>query len=125
MRSPARTCGASIPRSRTTMAMRQSFMKERLRYGESPQLQFIGRSGSLGLMKPYLAAVISLLTIVPPMVAADEPSGAEPPLAVELWKASGGENWNKVEQIDFTFAVEQEGKRLFAAQHSWNVVAGT
>ncbi len=105
--------------------MRQSFMKERLRYCESTQLQFIGRSATLGLMKPYLAAVISLLTIVPAMLAADDPGETEPPLAAELWKASGGENWDKVKQIDFTFAVEQEGKRLFAAQHSWNVAAGT
>ena len=76
-------------------------------------------------MKPYLAVVISLLAIAPAVRAAETPRGAEPILATELWKASGGENWSNVKHIDFTFAVEQEGKRLFAAQHSWNVAAGT
>lgn len=88
-------------------------------------MQFIGRSGTLGLMKPYIAAVISVLAVAPAMPAADEPSRTEPPLATELWKASGGENWDKVKQIDFTFVVEQDGKKIFAAQHSWNVAAGT
>jgi hypothetical protein len=46
-------------------------------------------------------------------------------MATDLWKASGGENWSKVKEIDFTFAVEQEGKQLFSAQHHWNVAAGT
>jgi plastocyanin len=76
-------------------------------------------------MKPYLAVVISLLAVAPAMRAAEDSSGKEPPLATELWKASGGENWDKVKQIDFTFAVEQDGKRTFAAQHAWNVAAGT
>lgn len=76
-------------------------------------------------MKPYLAAVISLLSMGAATHAADEPSPTEPRLATELWQASGGDNWDKVKQIDFTFAVEQEGKRTFAAQHSWNIAAGT
>ncbi|HYJ03776.1 MAG TPA: hypothetical protein VEX43_01480, partial [Chthoniobacterales bacterium] len=66
-------------------------------------------------MKPYIAAVISLLAILPAMRAAEDSTSKEPPLATELWKASGGENWDKVKQIDFTFAVEQDGKRLFTA----------
>jgi plastocyanin len=76
-------------------------------------------------MKPYLAAVISMLTLAPALHAADATSTQEPALATELWKASGGENWDKVKQIDFTFVVEQDGKKLFAAQHAWNVAAGT
>lgn len=76
-------------------------------------------------MKPYIAAVISLLAILPAMRAAEESTNVEPPLATELWQASGGENWDKVRQIDFTFAVEQDGKRLFTAQHAWNVAAGS
>lgn len=88
-------------------------------------MQFIGRSGTLGLMKSYLAVVISLLALAPAMRAAEDSGAKEPPLATELWKASGGENWGNVKQIDFTFAVEQEGKTLFSAQHSWNVAAGT
>lgn len=76
-------------------------------------------------MKPSIAAVILVLALPSALPAADEPDRTEPPLATELWKASGGENWDKVKQIDFTFVVEQEGKRIFAAQHSWNVAAGT
>ena len=76
-------------------------------------------------MKPYIAAVISTLLLTPAMPAAENATGQEPALATELWKASGGENWGKVKQIDFTFAVEQEGKTLFSAQHAWNVAAGT
>ena len=76
-------------------------------------------------MKPYLAVVISLLALAPAMWAAEESAGKGPTLATDLWKASGGENWGKVKEIDFTFAVEQEGKRLFAAEHAWNVAAGT
>jgi hypothetical protein len=76
-------------------------------------------------MKPYIAAVISVLALVPGIRAADDSTGKEPTLATELWKASGGENWGKVKEIHFTFAVEQEGNRLFTAQHAWNVAAGT
>jgi hypothetical protein len=76
-------------------------------------------------MKPYLAVVISLLALAPAVRAAEESAGKEPPLATDLWKASGGENWGKVKEIDFTFAVEQEGKRLFAAEHAWKVADGT
>lgn len=76
-------------------------------------------------MKPFLAVVISLLAIAPAMRAAEDSGGQEPPLATELWKASGGENWAKVKEIHFTFAVEQGGKTLFSAQHAWNVAAGT
>ena len=76
-------------------------------------------------MKPYIAAVISVLALVPGIRAADNSSATEAPLATELWKASGGENWDKVKQVDFTFAVEQDGKRLFTAEHAWNVAAGT
>ena len=76
-------------------------------------------------MKPYIAAVISMLALAPALHAADASSTQEPALATELWKASGGENWGNVKQIDFTFVVEQDGKKLFAAQHAWNVAAGT
>ena len=76
-------------------------------------------------MRPFLAVVISMLVIAPAIRAAEDSLGKEPPLATELWKASGGENWDKVKEIHFTFAVEQEGTRLFSAQHVWNVAAGT
>jgi hypothetical protein len=76
-------------------------------------------------MRSYIAAVISVLALASTVPAAEDPARQEPPLATELWKASGGEKWDKVKQIDFTFAVEQDGKRLFTAQHSWNVAAGT
>lgn len=76
-------------------------------------------------MKAYLAVALSLLALTPSLRAAEDAAGKEPQLATDLWKASGGENWGKIRGIDFTFAVEQDGKRLFSAQHAWNVAAGT
>jgi hypothetical protein len=46
-------------------------------------------------------------------------------LAQEVMKASGGENWGKVQTIDFTFAVEKNGKKVASAEHHWNVAAQT
>ncbi len=56
-----------------------------------------------------------------PLVAAED--GAQ--LAAAVWNASGGENWSKVKTIDFTFAVEKEGKTLVSAEHHWDVAAQT
>ncbi len=47
------------------------------------------------------------------------------PLAEAVWKASGGENWGKVQAIDFTFAVEKDGKPVVSAVHHWDLVAQT
>jgi len=77
-------------------------------------------------MKPHIAVIVSLLALTTvPLRAADESAEKGRQLATDLWKASGGENWGKVKEVQFTFAVEQEGKPLFSAQHVWNVVAGT
>ena len=46
-------------------------------------------------------------------------------LADAVWQASGGQNWSKVKSIDFTFAVEKEGKTLVSAEHHWDLVAQT
>lgn len=77
-------------------------------------------------MKLYLAGLISLVAFTTGATRAAEDSAAKgQQLATDLWKASGGENWAKVREVHFTFAVEQEGKPLFSAQHVWNVAAGT
>jgi hypothetical protein len=77
-------------------------------------------------MKPHIAVIVSLLAvIITPLPAADESAEKGQQLANDLWKASGGENWGRVKEIQFTFAVEQEGKALFSAQHVWNVATGT
>jgi hypothetical protein len=76
-------------------------------------------------MKAFFAFVIVLLGAMPAAPAAEETAATLPPLAVDLWKASGGDNWSKIKEIDFNFVVEQEGKQLFIAQHQWNVAAGT
>lgn len=72
-----------------------------------------------------LSVTSSLVFIVAGAGAAEDSASNLPPLAVDLWKASGGDNWSKVKEIDFNFVVEQEGKPLFTAQHRWNVAAGT
>jgi len=77
-------------------------------------------------MKPHIAVLVSLVAFaVGAARAADESTAKGQQLATDLWKASGGENWAKVREVHFTFAVEQEGKLLFSAQHVWNVAAGT
>ena len=77
-------------------------------------------------MKPHIAIMISLLAVTVATSRAEEQSGDKAQqLATDVWKASGGENWAKVKELQFTFAVEQQGKPLFSAQHSWNVATGT
>ena len=77
-------------------------------------------------MKSHIMAVVALLALPFSIAgAADESAGKGEQLATELWKASGGENWAKVREVHFTFAVEQEGKPLFSAQHIWSVAAET
>jgi hypothetical protein len=76
-------------------------------------------------MRSIIAGVICVLTLMTVAWAAEDSATNLPPAAIDLWKASGGDNWSKVKQIDFTFAVEQEGKQLFSAAHQWNVVGGT
>ena len=48
-----------------------------------------------------------------------------PSLAQEVWQVSGGEDWPKVQAIDFTFAVEKDGKQVAQAQHHWDIAAQT
>lgn len=76
-------------------------------------------------MKLHILVLVSWLAFFSIARAADESADKEPQLAADLWKASGGENWAKVREVHFTFAVEQEGKPLFTAHHIWNVAAGT
>ncbi len=44
---------------------------------------------------------------------------------MDVWKAAGGENWEKVRTLDFTFVVEDKGKMLVSAKHHWDIGAGT
>jgi hypothetical protein len=77
-------------------------------------------------MKPHIAMIVSLVVFAAATArAADDSAAKGQQIATELWKASGGENWAKVKEVHFTFAVEQEGKPLFSAEHVWNVAAGT
>jgi hypothetical protein len=77
-------------------------------------------------MKAVISSVCaSLLFIAAGAGAAEDSAGNLPPLAVDLWKASGGDNWSKIKEIDFNFVVEQEGKQLFSAAHRWDVAAMT
>jgi hypothetical protein len=46
-------------------------------------------------------------------------------IADAVIKASGGDNWSKVNKIHFTFNVEQDGKQLMSATHEWDVAKGT
>jgi hypothetical protein len=57
-------------------------------------------------MKSLSGFVICLLGVIPALPAAEEAATNLPPAAVDLWKASGGDNWSKVKEIDFNFVVE-------------------
>ena len=76
-------------------------------------------------MKPLIAAFVSLFILLAPEAPAEEAAGSLPPIATDLWKASGGDNWSKIKEIDFNFVVEQDGKPLFTAAHRWDLAAGT
>ena len=76
-------------------------------------------------MKLHIAVLVSLFVLTAGGRAADPSADKGEQMANDLWKASGGENWANVKEVHFTFAVEQEGKTLFSAQHVWNVTAGT
>jgi hypothetical protein len=78
-------------------------------------------------MKTFFLLVASWLVMISGTTcfAADEGSNKADQLALDVWKASGGENWSKVKTLRFTFAVEQDGKTLASVEHNWNVAAGT
>jgi hypothetical protein len=77
-------------------------------------------------MKPHLAVIVSLFILGAVTAhAVDESADKAQQLATDLWKASGGENWAKVKEVQFTFVVESEGKTLFSAAHVWNVSTNT
>src|SRR5712691_4743524 len=57
--------------------------------------------------------------------AAEDPDKKAEQLATDVWKASGGEQWQNVDDVRFSFVVEQDGKELFKADHVWNVPANT
>ncbi|HSP45302.1 MAG TPA: hypothetical protein VLO30_04865 [Chthoniobacterales bacterium] len=76
-------------------------------------------------MKTLIASVVLLFVLVANGARGEDAAANLPPIATDLWKASGGDNWSKVQEIDFNFVVEQEGKALFSASHRWNLAAGT
>jgi hypothetical protein len=76
-------------------------------------------------MKTFIALVISLFVLLVADARAEEAAGNLPPIATDLWKASGGDNWSTIKEIDFNFVVEQDGKPLFTAAHRWDLAAGT
>ncbi len=76
-------------------------------------------------MKTFFVGAIAFLGVVGAMAAADEAATTMPPVAMDMWKACGGDNWSKIKEIDFNFVVEGDGKQVFSAAHRWNVVAAT
>ncbi len=78
-------------------------------------------------MKKLRSSALVLVVILSASLhcwAADDQT-ANSSAAKEIWQASGGENWNNVKELRFTFVVEQDGKTLASVQHDWNVSAGT
>lgn len=76
-------------------------------------------------MKPLLLALAALAAFsFSPLFAADDTTQGKQ-LGEEVYRAAGGENWDKVKTIQFTFVVEKEGKTVAKAEHLWNVPAQT
>lgn len=75
---------------------------------------------SLGFL---LAMMMSMLPLWSAAATDDLAKGEE--LAGKVWNASGGPAWSNVKTIDFTFAVEKDGKIIARAQHHWDVAAQT
>ncbi|MDQ3197658.1 MAG: hypothetical protein M3Q46_00480 [Verrucomicrobiota bacterium] len=73
-------------------------------------------------MKSIIALALGALCSLPLVsIQAAENNGDAAALADAVWKASGGEIWDKVKSIDFTFTVEKEGKTVASAEHHWEV----
>ena len=77
-------------------------------------------------MKKFFALLfVAALAIWPSFASAEDQPGSAATLAQAVWQASGGENWSRVQTIDFTFAVEKDGKTIASADHHWDVAAQT
>jgi hypothetical protein len=76
-------------------------------------------------MKKLVVFTVVALSARLSLVGAAENQASAGQLADAVWKASGGENWPNVKAIDFTFAVERNGKTLVSAEHHWDVAAQT
>src|SRR4051812_45907197 len=116
MRSvPAVANGAAEHASRATRASRENFMERAATIWRVSSIAIYRTACHPRLMKSLSGFVICLLGMIPAMPAAEEGATNLPPAAVDLWKASGGDNWSKVKEIDFNFVVEGDGKQLFSA----------
>ncbi|MBA3832518.1 MAG: hypothetical protein H0X34_11630 [Chthoniobacterales bacterium] len=73
----------------------------------------------------FLSIAGAMAALLPhPVCVADEAAQGKH-LAQEVWQASGGPNWSNVKTIDFTFAVEKNGKIVAQAEHHWDVATQT
>ena len=77
-------------------------------------------------MKKSLAlSIVAAVALLPHLVSAAGDATQGKQLAQEVWQASGGPNWSSVKAVDFTFAVEKNGKTVAQAEHHWDVAAQT
>ena len=81
-------------------------------------------------MNRTLALLISASLIVGCTQRMKQPAATQPTdpatnLANSIIHASGGNNWPKVDRVQFTFNVEQDGKTVVSRKHDWDVVKGT
>ncbi len=74
-------------------------------------------------MKRFL--VLTFLLFAVTAARAQDADAKAKQLAHDLWKASGGEQWNTVQKIHFIFIVEDNGNELAHVEHDWDLVAQT
>ncbi len=94
-----------------------------LPYDGPIELQCAQNARSVLAMKRSGAFLLAL-GLAANMAVADDKSEAGK-LAREVWKKCGGEEWIDVQEVRFTFVEEQRGKKLFTAEHIWNVAGAT
>ena len=76
-------------------------------------------------MKSLTFVLACLVTSFVATARAEESTDKAKQMATDIWKASGGEEWPNIVEIDFTFVVEKDGKTVASAEHKWNLAKNT
>ena len=72
-------------------------------------------------MKPLLLGLAALVACSVSLLFAADDTTKGKQLGEDVYRAAGGENWDKVQTIQFSFVVEKGGQTVAKAEHLWNV----
>ena len=97
----------------------------RAQTGGARRGELVDAIGCLLARRGLILVLLVLVSFFQLGVAQDQDKKGEQ-LATDIWKASGGEQWANVQDLRFSFVVEDEsGKQIFKAEHDWDVLANT